>query len=97
MYPKYMFEQKYENSKKKSTEIVIFTAVKYRCILHGRVFIMDYPTRAMEEKENKERNFIQYKRSETQHDTIHIDRYKVLHIMLCLLSSPRVLVKVATL
>ena len=36
---KICFEQKYENSKKKM-EIVIFTAVKDRCILHGRVFVM---------------------------------------------------------
>ena len=34
------FEQKYENIKKNQLKIVIFTSVKYRCILHGRVFIM---------------------------------------------------------
>ena len=34
------FEQKYENSLKKSTENCHFTAVKNRCILHGRVFVM---------------------------------------------------------
>ena len=34
------FEQKYEKNKKISTEIVIFTAVKNRCILHGCVFVM---------------------------------------------------------
>ena len=36
------FEQKYENSKHNKLKIVIFTAVKYRCILHGRVFIMPF-------------------------------------------------------
>ena len=35
------FEQKYENSKKNQLKIVIFTAMKIRCILHGRVFVMD--------------------------------------------------------
>ena len=40
MYPQYMFEQKYENSRKNHLKIVIFTAVKNRCILHGRVFVM---------------------------------------------------------
>ena len=34
------FEQNYENSKKKMLKIVIFIVVKYRCILHGRVFVM---------------------------------------------------------
>ena len=34
------FEQKYEKSKKFQMKIVIFTAVKNRCMLHGRVFIM---------------------------------------------------------
>ena len=34
------FEQKYENSQKIKLKIVIFTAVKTRCILHGRVFVM---------------------------------------------------------
>ena len=36
------FQQKYEKSKKKKNQlkIVIFTAVKNRCILHGRVFVM---------------------------------------------------------
>ena len=34
------FEQKYENSQKFQLKIVIFTAVKNRCILHGRVFVM---------------------------------------------------------
>ena len=34
------FEQKYEKSKKIQLKIVIFTAVKNRCILHGRVFVM---------------------------------------------------------
>ena len=35
------FEQKYENSKNKNQQkIVIFTSVKNRCILHGRVFVM---------------------------------------------------------
>ena len=34
------FEQKYENSKKNQMKFVIFTAVKNRCILHGRVFVM---------------------------------------------------------
>ena len=37
------FEQKYENSKKNQLKIVIFTAVKNRCILHGRVFVMYRP------------------------------------------------------
>ena len=41
MYPQYIcFEPKYENSKKNKLKIVIFTAVIYRCILHGRVFVM---------------------------------------------------------
>ena len=35
-----MFEQKYENSKINSPENCHFTAVKNRCILHGRVFVM---------------------------------------------------------
>ena len=56
----------------------------------------DYPTCAMKEKENKETLF-STKGQRPNMYTIHIDRYKVLHIMLCLLSSPRVLVKVATL
>ena len=34
------FEQKYENSQKIKLKIIIFTAVKNRCILHGRVFEM---------------------------------------------------------
>ena len=34
------FKQKYENSKKNQLKIVIFTAVKNRCILHGRIFVM---------------------------------------------------------
>ena len=34
------FEQKYENSKKIQLKIVIFTALKNCCILHGRVYIM---------------------------------------------------------
>ena len=34
------FEQKYENSHKIQLKIVIFTAVKIRCILYGRVFVM---------------------------------------------------------
>ena len=29
--------------KKKNPKIVIFTAVKNRCILHGRVFVMERP------------------------------------------------------
>ena len=35
------FEQKYENSKKNQPKIVIFIAVKNRCLLHGRVFVME--------------------------------------------------------
>ena len=34
------FEQKHEKKKKNQMKIVIFTAVKNRCILHGRVFVM---------------------------------------------------------
>ena len=34
------FEQKYEKSKKNQLKIVIFSAVKYRCILHGNVNVM---------------------------------------------------------
>ena len=34
------FEQKYENSEKNQLKIVIFSAVKNRCILHGHVFVM---------------------------------------------------------
>ena len=34
------FEQNYESSKKNQLKIIIFTAVKNRCILHGRVFVM---------------------------------------------------------
>ena len=37
------FEQKYENSKKNQLKIVIFTDVKNRCMLHGRVFVMRRP------------------------------------------------------
>ena len=36
------FEQKYEYSTKKNQpKIIIFTAVKYRFMLHGRVFVMN--------------------------------------------------------
>ena len=35
------FEQKYENSKKNQLKIVIFTAVKEHCMLHGHVFVME--------------------------------------------------------
>ena len=35
------FEQKYENSKKKSAENCHLTAVKNRCMLHGHVFVMN--------------------------------------------------------
>ena len=36
------FEQKFIKSKKKKTsEIVIFTALKNHCMLHGRVFLMN--------------------------------------------------------
>ena len=34
------FGQKYENSKNIQLKIVVFTAMKNRCILHGRVFVM---------------------------------------------------------
>ena len=34
------FEQKYENCQKNQLKIVIFTAVKNRCRLHGHVFFM---------------------------------------------------------
>ena len=34
------FEQNYENIQTFHLKIVIFTAVKNRCILHGRVFVM---------------------------------------------------------
>ena len=34
------FEQKYENSQKIQSKIVIFTAVKNRCMFHGHVFVM---------------------------------------------------------
>ena len=34
------FEQKDENSQQFELKIVIFTVVKNRCILHGRVFVM---------------------------------------------------------
>ena len=40
MYHNICFEQKYENSQKNLMKIVIFKAVKNRCILHGRVFIL---------------------------------------------------------
>ena len=40
MYPQSMFEQKYENSPKNQPKFVIFEAVKNRCMLHGRVFVM---------------------------------------------------------
>ena len=41
MYPQYMFEQKYENSQKNSTENYhIYSREKNRCILHGHVFVM---------------------------------------------------------
>ena len=33
-------EQKYENNRKNQLKIVIFTAVKNGCMLHGCVFIM---------------------------------------------------------
>ena len=40
------FEQKYENSKKKNQpKIVIFTAVKNRCLLHGCVFVMNFKSK----------------------------------------------------
>ena len=38
--PKICFEQKYENSQETQLKIVIFTAMKNRCILQGRVFVM---------------------------------------------------------
>ena len=34
------FEQRYEKSKTFQPKIVIFTDVKNRCMLHGRVFVM---------------------------------------------------------
>ena len=34
------FEQIFENSQKNSTEMVNFTAMKYRCLLHGNVCVM---------------------------------------------------------
>ena len=34
------FEQKYENCQKNQLKIVIFTAVKNPCMLHGHVFVM---------------------------------------------------------
>ena len=43
MYPQYIFEQKYEKSKTNQLKIVIFTAVKNRCLLDGRVFVMNRP------------------------------------------------------
>ena len=45
------FEQKYENSKKIQLKIVIFTAVKNRCILHGRVFVIFIPIEVTEDGE----------------------------------------------
>ena len=35
--------------KKNQLKMFIFTAVKYRCILHGRVFIMRYVVSALNE------------------------------------------------
>ena len=41
MYPQSMFEQKYENCQNISTKLNChFLAVKNRCILHARVFVM---------------------------------------------------------
>ena len=34
------FEQKFEKNHNFSSEIITFTAVKYCCILHCRVFVM---------------------------------------------------------
>ena len=42
MYHNICFEQKYKKEKKNQQKIVIFTAVKNRWILQGRVFIMNY-------------------------------------------------------
>ena len=42
MYPRSMFKSKnVKIVKKNQMKIVIFRAVKYCCILHGRVFIME--------------------------------------------------------
>ena len=40
MYPQSMSVSKNMKMIKKHTKIVIFTAVKNRCLLHGRVFVM---------------------------------------------------------
>ena len=40
MYPRSMFEEKYENSQNISNENCHFYSVKNRCILHGCVFVM---------------------------------------------------------
>ena len=37
------FEQNYENSQRFSNENVLFTPLKNRCMLHGRVFVMTGP------------------------------------------------------
>ena len=42
VYPQYLFEQKYENSQKITTENCHFTAVKNRCKVQVRVFVMTY-------------------------------------------------------
>ena len=43
MYPQYMFKSKnMKKVKKNQLKIVIFTAVKNCCILHGRVFVMSF-------------------------------------------------------
>ena len=48
------FELKYEKSKKKKNQlkIVIFTAVINRCLLHGRVFVMNKSTNEQQTKSN---------------------------------------------
>ena len=41
MYPQYMFLANMKIVKTFQLKIVIFTAVKNRCLLHGRVFVME--------------------------------------------------------
>ena len=42
MYHNLCFEQKYENNKNFQLKKFIFIAVKNRCMLHGRVFVIDF-------------------------------------------------------
>ena len=58
MYPQSMFWSKNKkNIKNCHLKIVIFTAVKYCCILHGRVFVMPFHTMDREQSTEVEMEY----------------------------------------